>query len=1047
MKKLTVLSAIALVVMIVHISHGKEPVYFADANLKAAVEQALGISDPNATEMLCLGYLPARERGIVNLTGLEYATNLSSLNLEHNQITNIQPLSGLTNLDNLYLDYNQITNIEPLSGLTNLENLNLAHNQITNIEPLSGLTNLQDLWLKYNQITNIEPLSGLTNLENLNLEQNQITNIEALSGLTNLQWLDLYYNQITNIEPLSGLTNLEDLDLDYNQITDIEALSGLTNLQWLDLAHNQITNIEPLSGLTGLQVLWLDHNQITNIEPLSGLTSLQDLDLDHNQITDIQPLSGLTNLQVLDLDHNQITNIEPLSGLTNLQVLDLVRNQITNIEPLSGLTNLQWLDLYYNQITNIQPLSGLTNLSYLDLCRNPLNSEACDVYIPLIKANNPGITLRYDSCITPPVASFTISLEDPNNPGFRNKIRLDANDSHDPNGQIVSYQWDFGDGNTAQGMVVTHAYADAGDYQITLTVTDNDGLVDTETGLYHLSVPVILVHGWRGDPTNWADLINALNTHGIGYWVFSYPENNPPYAIGNPTAYAMLLRYRIDELRVRSGYYGKFDIVCHSMGAMVSRWYMEKLSGDDNVRQWLGLAPVNNGAAIASFGYLVPNFLGWLFPGLIGTEEAITHMEIRSLTLARLNYDIPEFNIERWGSNQSLSSKVIYRNLMGINDLNDRTLAPGTAGKTYVYKKDVNGRLYHYWTWQGDGVVAMAQSMLTGSNVGNEIFIGRTHSGTPTKPYTAICRDPIVINKVVSYLMNPGLELVNNYPLVDPCDDHSATGKGNRGYVYQNQTAEIKIPVDSTVDKAVVELGWPGSELSLTLISPRGKVLEPNAAAEYYKSDTSVWYTINNPEIGEWTAVVEAVNVPAEGESFDLVTFYSSLLTLTGTTGENRTLYYVGEMVNLKGCLDNNEVPVPGASVAVKIMRPDLSIDSLDLYDDGTHGDVNAGDGCYSTQYLLANKGAYQIVFSAHGTFEDVPFERTEPMTLWVTYLGDIDWDEDVNFSDFALFAYNWLEMDCEESNSWCAGTDLDKSGRVDIFDLVVLADHWLEGL
>ena len=50
--------------------------YFADANLKAAVEAELGITDPNASDMLGLTYLDAHDLGIVDLNGIQYATNL-----------------------------------------------------------------------------------------------------------------------------------------------------------------------------------------------------------------------------------------------------------------------------------------------------------------------------------------------------------------------------------------------------------------------------------------------------------------------------------------------------------------------------------------------------------------------------------------------------------------------------------------------------------------------------------------------------------------------------------------------------------------------------------------------------------------------------------------------------------------------------------------------------------------------------------------------------------------------------------------------------------
>jgi PKD repeat protein len=41
---------------------------------------------------------------------------------------------------------------------------------------------------------------------------------------------------------------------------------------------------------------------------------------------------------------------------------------------------------------------------------------------------------------------------------------------------INSYQWDFGDGAQASGAIVTHAFAQPGDYQVTLTVTDGNNL-------------------------------------------------------------------------------------------------------------------------------------------------------------------------------------------------------------------------------------------------------------------------------------------------------------------------------------------------------------------------------------------------------------------------------------------------------------------------------------------------------------------------------------------------------------------------------------------
>ncbi len=52
-------------------------------------------------------------------------------------------------------------------------------------------------------------------------------------------------------------------------------------------------------------------------------------------------------------------------------------------------------------------------------------------------------------------------------------VAFDASVSRDPDGSIVSYAWDFGDGSTGSGETATHTF-DPGVYRVTLTVTDND---------------------------------------------------------------------------------------------------------------------------------------------------------------------------------------------------------------------------------------------------------------------------------------------------------------------------------------------------------------------------------------------------------------------------------------------------------------------------------------------------------------------------------------------------------------------------------------------
>ena len=59
-------------------------------------------------------------------------------------------------------------------------------------------------------------------------------------------------------------------------------------------------------------------------------------------------------------------------------------------------------------------------------------------------------------------------------------ITFDGSGSYDSDGTIVSYAWDFGDGSTGTDISTTHSYSLPGDYTVTLTVTDNDGSIDTD---------------------------------------------------------------------------------------------------------------------------------------------------------------------------------------------------------------------------------------------------------------------------------------------------------------------------------------------------------------------------------------------------------------------------------------------------------------------------------------------------------------------------------------------------------------------------------------
>jgi pimeloyl-ACP methyl ester carboxylesterase len=262
-----------------------------------------------------------------------------------------------------------------------------------------------------------------------------------------------------------------------------------------------------------------------------------------------------------------------------------------------------------------------------------------------------------------------------------------------------------------------------------------------------VTYPVIFVHGWcENETATWTNITQALDNAGFvkgtHYFVYNYDTRDDPRTAADGLQNFIKERevffhdqYQYDD--------SKFTIVCHSMGALVTRWYMEREGGAENVAQWIGIAPTNHGTPLAD---LAPDLLLSIFNPFIG-KEAVEQQRTDSDTVRGL---------EAYG----LATGVTYRVIVGNNTNNVKGFGydvfglpgvdkyyslPFVHGTTWARLPGCTGHGCCYRTLRDDGLIANVQSWIDGADF--QSFAGLSHFG--------LNHNSTVINYVLRCIENP----------------------------------------------------------------------------------------------------------------------------------------------------------------------------------------------------------------------------------------------------------------------------------------------------
>ncbi|MEV7144272.1 esterase/lipase family protein [Streptomyces tauricus] len=124
------------------------------------------------------------------------------------------------------------------------------------------------------------------------------------------------------------------------------------------------------------------------------------------------------------------------------------------------------------------------------------------------------------------------------------------------------------------------------------------------------STPVVFVHGYTGSASNWVTGMNVFRANG---WsssnLFAYEYNS----YGNNVTNAQGLASYVNTVKARTGA-SKVAIVNHSMGGLVSQYYLKVLGGNTDVSHLASIAGANHGTTYAG-ACLIYTTCQQMYPG------------------------------------------------------------------------------------------------------------------------------------------------------------------------------------------------------------------------------------------------------------------------------------------------------------------------------------------------------------------------------------------------------------------------------------------------
>ncbi|MDF2454401.1 MAG: leucine-rich protein [Cytophagaceae bacterium] len=358
-------------------------------------DQSLNISAANAAT----GPFKCYGQSITNLDGIQYFTNISTLEVKYNpNLHTIPNIDGLTNITTLGLDSNDLTSLPNLSTLVNLQVLSFHHNRVSILPSLTNLTQLKVLFVHRNQLTALPSLSTLVNLQSMSISDNPITVIPSLSSLVKLVYFAAHRNPISVMPSMNNCVLLEHLICSENNVSAVPDITNCTQLKQIWMPNCKLTTLPNLSPFTQLHTVNVSNSELSYEDILPSTLhpgfNLTDFNLTGQRPGTAATINAVTAAAVeinLGFDNALTSNI--YTWFKN--GIFLVNTTVNKL----NFASVAMADegVYTCIVTNTNP-----NLNGLTLESKPITLRVS----PCIVSNNLDYTIESTACTYPIVVSL-----------------------------------------------------------------------------------------------------------------------------------------------------------------------------------------------------------------------------------------------------------------------------------------------------------------------------------------------------------------------------------------------------------------------------------------------------------------------------------------------------------------------------------------------------------------------------------------------------------------------------------------------------------------